>query len=134
MFGFITAGISAISNAAKNLFSGEAKAARVQARTVKKEAKAAAKEAKETAKKAITGGGIAGAKAGQMFASIKTWFVNNWQIVAIVIAALGAIYMLFKFFGKKKGAPRRRSSGRAGSSSMKARMAKVRAARRRKRK
>lgn len=134
MFGIggIFTGIGA---AAKALFSGDAKAARQERKATKKAAKEAAQEAKAIAKKAIAGGSNAGAQVGDFFAKVVTWFKKNWQIIAIVIGAIVAIYFLFKTFGKKRGAPRRRRSGASrGSSAMKARMAKVRAARRRKRK
>jgi hypothetical protein len=126
--------VATISNAAKSLFSGANKEARQEKRALKKEAKAAAKDAKETAKKLITGGATGGAAVGDFFAKSWTWMKTNWQIIAIVLGALVALFMLFKFSkGKKRGSPRRRSSGASrGSSTMKARMAKVRAARKRK--
>lgn len=124
---------SAIANAAKNLFSGAAKEARQERRAARQEAKETAKEAKETLKKAITGGGTAGAKAGKVFADLKNWFVKNWQMVAIVAGAILTVWLLF-FRNKKKPAIRRRRTTGKGSAAMKARMAKVRAARARKRK
>lgn len=129
MFGGI---VGLVSGAAKSLFSGEARAARKERKEVKKEAKEKAKEVKEAAKAAITGGAAKGAKASLFFTKAKEWFIANWQIVAIVVGAAAIIWFLF--FNKKKGGAirRRRSSGK-GTSSMKARMAKVRAARKRKR-
>lgn len=122
--------ISAISVAAKGLFSGANKAARQERKQLKEDAKQAAKEAKETAKAAITGGGKTGATIGAIWAKLVTWFKANWQIVAIIAGALVVIWFLF--FKKKRTTRRRRSTGSKGSASMKARMARVRAARRRK--
>jgi len=128
--GFVTGAISAVGTAAKNLFSGAAKEARQARKEAKQEAKAAAKQAKEAAKAAITGGAKVGAKAGDIFAKIKTWIVQNWQILAVVALAVVAIFMMFRT--KKRPVTRRRRSTGKGSAAMKARMAKVRAARRRK--
>jgi len=119
-----------ISGAAKNLFSGAAQAARQERKEVKKAAKQTAKETKEAAKKAIEGGGVSGAVVGAWYAKIVDFVKKNWLPL---LAGLGVIIGLWYFFLRKgkRGGVRRRSGG-AGSSAMKARMAKVRAARRRK--
>ena len=129
--GIITSAVSAVSSAAKGLFSGAAREARQERREGKKELKEAARKAKENAKSAITGGANVGMKAGDLYAKVKTWVTQNWQIVAVVIGALVVLWLMLR---GKKGAPRRRRSTGRGSSTMAARMAKVRAARRRKRK
>jgi len=130
--GFIAPAISAVSSAAKGLFSGAAKEARQERKEAKKEVKEAAKKAKEISKSAITGGANVGMKAGDLFAKVKIWVTQNWHIVAIIGAALAILFVMFRH--GKSGAPRRRRSTGRGSSTMKARMARVRAARRRKRK
>jgi len=128
----ISTGVSVIGNAAKNLFNGSRKAARKAKKEAKKAAKEAAKQASAEAKAIVTAGSTAGTNAGTAIVKLKTWFTSNWQIIAVAIAAIVAIWFLF--LRKKKGSVRHRGSSRKGSSSMKARMAKVRAARKKKRK
>lgn len=128
----IQTGASVIGNAAKNLFNGSRKEARKAKKAAKKAAKEAAKQAKAEAKAIVTAGSTAGANMGTAFVKLKTWLSANWQIIAVGVTALVAIWFLF--LRKKKGSVRHRSTGRKGSSSMKARMAKVRAARKKKRK
>lgn len=130
-----------IANFAKNLFSGEKKAERQARRAEKKETKAAAQKAKEAAKDAITGGGILGAKGGQMWSNFTGWISKNKEIILIVFASVTVIWVLWKFVFKKgkrrtysrrtraASAPRRRRS----SGSVAARMARVRSFRKRKR-
>lgn len=129
--GVIGTAVSAVSGAAKSFFNKDAREARKEARQAKKAAKKAAREAKQEAKAILTGGAAAGTGIAAFWVKVKTWLSQNWPIVVAVVAGLAVIYFLF--FRKKKGGVRRRSSGR-GSSAMKARMARVRAARKRKRK
>ena len=142
MFGGAFVGVaSTISNAAKSLFNGANKQARQERKAAKLEAKERAKKVKETLKRDITGGAKGGAKLGEMWAKFKIWFMKNWQIIAIIAGTLIVLYFLFFAKRKSSGARRRRSPAksifrrsRKGTSAMKARMAKVRAARGRKRK
>ena len=128
-----------VANAAKNLFSGEAKQARQERKEAKQVAKATAKKAKEVAKELITGGAKGGAVVGDLFAKIRAFFEKNWQYILIIGGALLVIWYMF-FRKKRRSSPRRRRTlktvfsrrGR-GSTAMKRKMARVRAAKKRKR-
>lgn len=134
MIGLLGIG-STIANAAKNLFSGEAKAARQERRDARQAAKEVKKATKNAAKAVLTGESTQGKEKAKMFFNkVLDWIVKNWMIV---VGGLVALYIVWKFIvspkGRKTPVRRRRTTGK-GSAAMRARMAKVRAARRRKRK
>lgn len=138
--GIATGIFGTVANAAKRLFSGEAKQARQERQELKKEAKETAKKAKETAKQLITGGAKGGAAVGNLLNESWNWLKKNWLYVVIVAGAIFIIRIMF--FGKRRRSSirrRRRPGGiisrirrGKGSLAMKRKMARVRAARKRK--
>jgi hypothetical protein len=130
-----------LASFAKGLFNGDNKKKRQERKAEKAEAKAEAKALKEKTKDAITGGGVFGAKAGQMWTNFTGWLGKNKEIILIITGSVLVVWLLYKFVFKKgtrrrsysrrvsrASAPRRRST-----SSAKARMARVRSFRKKRR-